>query len=203
MQGPKVMIRLLELIMNFFDSLMNAFRKVKKLSKRFGKKSSQILTLAIIHYDGRGLQSVLKEFSLEVNTADVLIARNITQSELKFLKKLLKKNVVFLDKNGALIFKHGNIANFVSNFDVQKLRTLEKHGTKVIVTVDKKVAWMISQMFPFYCVVPGEPFQETVITAPIPLTRNSDGFYFSKVAYRNQVTIIDLNTEILKDFKVH
>jgi hypothetical protein len=182
---------------------MNAFSKIKRFSRRFAKKSSQILTLAIIHYDGRGLQSVLKEFSLEVNTADVLIARNITQDELKLVKKLLKKSVVFFDKNGVLIFKHGNTANFVSNFDVQKLRALEKHGTKVIVTLDKKVAWMISQMFPFYCVVPGEPFQETVITSPIPLTRNSDGFYFSKIAYRNQVTIIDLNIEILKDFKVN
>jgi len=194
---------LLHLLTNFFDLVMNAFGKIKRFSRRFAKKSSQILTLAIIHYDGRGLQSVLKEFSLEVNTADVLIARNITQDELKLVKKLLKKSVVFFDKNGVLIFKHGNIANFVSNFDVQKLRTLEKHGTKVIVTLDKKVAWMISQMFPFYCVVPGEPFQETVITAPIPLTRNSDGFYFSKIAYRNQVTIIDLNIEILKDFKVN
>jgi len=203
MQGTKVMNRPWELITDFFDLLTSAFKKVKNLLKRFGKKSSQILTLAIIHYDGRGLQSVLKEFSLEVNTADVLIARNITQDELKLIKKLLKRNVVFLDKNGALTFKHGNFASFVSDFDVQKLRTLEKHGTKVIVTVDKKVAWMISQMFPFYCAVPGEPFQETVITAPIPLTRNSDGFYFSKVAYRNQVTIIDLNIEILKDFKVH
>ncbi|QAV33221.1 hypothetical protein SAMN04488510_13110 [Fervidobacterium changbaicum] len=188
-------------LISFFGLILNLFKKFFRFSRILGKQKSQTLTLAIIHYDGRDLQSVLKEFSLELNTADVIVARNFTQADLKTTKRLLKKDVVFLDKNGVLIFKHGNRANFISSFDVHKLRSFEKHGAKIVVSLDKKTAWMISQMFPFYCVVPGEPFQDTIITAPIPLTRSSDGFYFSKIAYRNQVTLIDLNVDILKDFK--
>jgi len=56
-------------------------------------------------------------------------------------------------------------------------------------------------MFPFYCILPGETFQETTITAPIPITKSSDGYYFSKTVYRNQVTLIDLNIDVLKDFR--
>ncbi|WP_448376190.1 hypothetical protein [Fervidobacterium sp.] len=179
----------------FFDNVL----KGKKISK---PKKPKTLTLAIIHYDGKNLEDVLKEFFLEITSANVIVGKNFSKEDVSGLKSVLKKDIVLLDNN-TLIYHHGKHAQFISSFDVHKLRAFEKQGVSFLVVPEKRTGWMISQMFSFYCIVPGEPFQETIITAPIPLTRNSDGYYFSKVTYRNQVTIIDLNVEILSDFKSH
>ncbi|MGC8956156.1 MAG: hypothetical protein ACP5JS_08765 [Fervidobacterium sp.] len=157
------------------------------------------ITLAFIHFDGNNLEQVLNEFNVELRSADVIVGKNVTAHELKkHGVKLSKKCFVLINKG---IESSGILAEFIGRFDVKRLRTYEKQGTQLIVTTDKQIAWMISQMFPFYCVVPSEPFQECLITAPIPLTRNSDGYYFSKTTFRNQVTLIDLNIGILSDFR--
>ncbi|MGQ9855996.1 MAG: hypothetical protein ACUVQF_04610 [Fervidobacterium sp.] len=186
-------------IRNFFVSLgKNLFLK---------KTSKKVITVAIIHYDGKDMEKVLSDFSVELKSSDVIIGKNFSKEELKLLtrfeRNLQRKHVLLIENDiNSVLYHHGHLVNCIGSFDIKKLRSFEKHGTAIIVVNDKKLGWMISQMFPFYCIIPGEPFQETLITAPIPLTRNSDGYYFSKISYRNQVAIIDLNIEILSDFKV-
>ncbi|HCI29594.1 MAG TPA: hypothetical protein PKI14_02835 [Fervidobacterium sp.] len=163
------------------------------------KGSKKVITVALIHSDGQNIEKLFSEFSLELRSADVVIARNMEKEDLKRYSKILKrKSFLFLGKER---MQHGNLVEFISNFDIGRLRSFEKRGVPIVVTNDKKTAWMISQMFPFYCILPGETFQETVITAPIPITRTSDGYYFLKTVYRNQVTLIDLNVDVLMDFR--
>ncbi|PHJ12308.1 hypothetical protein IM41_07895, partial [Fervidobacterium sp. SC_NGM5_G05] len=148
------------------------------------------------------LKRLINEFRAELKSADIIIGKNLKSAELKKNSIQLKgKNFIFLNKDSKEMEVSGQMVDFIDNFDVKKLRSFERRGVKVVTVNDKKTAWMISQMFAFYCVVPSEPFQECVITSPIPLTRNSDGYYFTKIAYRNQVTLVDLNIEILNDFR--
>lgn len=181
--------------MTLFDRFFRWFKKfwpAKPASKR-------AVTVAIIHYDGNNFKKLAVEFHLELKTSDIIIGKNIQEQDFWNTGINLKsKQFVFLNNR---IQHHGNLIEYISDFDVKKLKSFEKRGVKILVTNDKKTGWMISQMFPFYCIIPSEPFQESVITAPIPLTRNSDGYYFTKTSYRNQVTLIDLNIEILNDFR--
>lgn len=181
---------------------MNLFNRLFKWFKRFlpaKPASKRAVTVAIIHYDGNNFKKLAVEFHLELKTSDIIIGKNIQEQDFWNAGINLKsKQFVFLNNR---IQHHGNLVEYIEEFDVKKLRAFEKRGVKILVTNDKKTGWMISQMFPFYCIIPSEPFQECVITAPIPLTRNSDGYYFTKTSYRNQVTLIDLNIEILNDFR--
>lgn len=181
--------------MKSFETLIKWLKKISS-AKVISKKA---VIVSIIHYDGNNFKKLAIEFHLELKTSDIIIGKNIQEQDFWNTGISLKdKQFVFLSNR---IRHHGNLIDYISDFDVKKLRAFEKRGVKILVTNDKKTAWMISQMFPFYCIIPSEPFQECVITAPIPLTRNSDGYYFTKTTYRNQVTIIDLNIEILNDFK--
>jgi len=193
----------LNILSDYFKKFLRNLRKLA-FSRRVPRK---FLTVAIIHYDGKGLKDVIGNFSVELKSADVIVGKNFSKEDLKILRAFERsfqnKHILLteLDNSNSVLYHHGNYINHVNSFDIKKLRSFENHGTVIVVVNDKKLGWMISQMFPFYCIIPGEPFQETLITAPIPLTRNSDGYYFSKISYRNQVTIIDLNIEILSDFK--
>ena len=189
---------------NILSYLRNIFRFGKliriRAERTLNRQNVKTLTVAIIHYDGKNLEDILNEFSLELSSADVIVGKNLTKEDLPKLRRLLSKDVILLDNSNVLLYRHGKHIHFLNSFDVHKLRAFENQRTFFIVVLDKKIGWMISQMFPFYCIIPGEPFQDTLITAPIPLTRSSDGYYFSKITYRNQVTLIDLNVEILRDF---
>lgn len=163
------------------------------------KRDKKVLTVALIHSDGQDIEKLFNEFDLELRSADVVIAKNIEKDDIKKHSKILRhKSYMFLGKER---LQHGTLVEYIPNFDVTKLRAFEKRGVPIIIIGDKKTGWMISQMFPFYCILPGETFQETTITAPIPITKSSDGYYFSKTVYRNQVTLIDLNIDVLKDFR--
>jgi len=189
---------------NILSYLRNIFRFGKliriRAERTLNRQNVKTLTVAIIHYDGKNLEDILNEFSLELSSADVIVGKNLTKEDLPKLRRLLSKDVILLDNSNVLLYRHGKHIHFLNSFDVHKLRAFENQRTFFIVVLDKKIGWMISQMFPFYCIIPGEPFQDTLITAPIPLTRSSDGYYFSKITYRNQVTLVDLNVEILRDF---
>lgn len=189
---------------NILSYLRNIFRFGNliriRTERTLNRQNVKTLTVAIIHYDGKNLEDILNEFSLELSSADVIVGKNLTKEDLPKLRRLLSKDVILLDNSNVLLYRHGKHIHFLNSFDVHKLRAFENQRTFFIVVLDKKIGWMISQMFPFYCIIPGEPFQDTLITAPIPLTRSSDGYYFSKITYRNQVTLIDLNVEILRDF---
>ena len=189
---------------NILSYLRNIFRFGKliriRTERTLNRQNVKTLTVAIIHYDGKNLEDILNEFFLELSSADVIVGKNLTKEDLPKLRRLLSKDVILLDNSNVLLYRHGKHIHFLNSFDVHKLRAFENQRTFFIVVLDKKIGWMISQMFPFYCIIPGEPFQDTLITAPIPLTRSSDGYYFSKITYRNQVTLIDLNVEILRDF---
>lgn len=181
--------------MKLLDILSRWLRKISS-TKATTKRT---VTVAIIHYDGNNFKRLAIEFHLELKTSDVIIGKNLQEDDFLNTGISLKdKQFVFLSNR---IYHHGNLVDYINDFDAKRLRAFEKRGVKILVTNDKKTAWMISQMFPFYCIIPSEPFQESVITAPIPLTRNSDGYYFTKTSYRNQVTLIDLNIEILNDFR--
>ncbi|MFN3691331.1 MAG: hypothetical protein ACK4R7_00430 [Fervidobacterium sp.] len=188
--------KLINILISFF---LNLFKKRKIASQK------KFYTVAIVHFTNDGNNNIRKlfsEFNIELRTADIIVGYNICQQDfLKFSISLKHKEYLFIPENVERIEQSGHSIAYINHFDVKKLKHLVKKGVKIIVTSDKQTAWMISQMFPFYCIVPSLPFQETFITAPIPLTRNSDGYYFTKVAYRNQVTIIDLNVDILSDFK--
>lgn len=188
--------KLIDIIIFFFLKL---FKKRKISSQK------KVYTIAIVHFTNDGKNSIRKlfsEFNIELRTADIILGYNICQQDfLKFNVTLKHKEYLFIPESVERIEQSGHSIAYVNHFDVKKLKYLVKKGVKIIVTSDKQTAWMISQMFPFYCIVPSIPFQETFITAPIPLTRNSDGYYFTKITYRNQVTIIDLNVDILSDFK--
>lgn len=163
------------------------------------KRDKKVITVALIHSDGQDIERLFNEFDLELRSADVVVAKNIEKDDIKKYSKILRhKSYVFLGKER---LQHGTLVEYIPNFDVTRLRAFEKCGVPIIIIGDKKTAWMISQMFPFYCILPGETFQETTITAPIPITKSSDGYYFSKTVYRNQVTLIDLNIDVLKDFR--
>ncbi|MGB4751254.1 MAG: hypothetical protein WBH60_01305 [Fervidobacterium sp.] len=163
------------------------------------KRDKKVITVALIHSDGQDIEKLFNEFDLELRSADVVVAKNIEKDDIKKYSKILRhKSYVFLGKER---LQHGTLVEYIPNFDVTRLRAFEKRGVPIIIIGDKKTAWMISQMFPFYCILPGETFQETTITAPIPITKSSDGYYFSKTVYRNQVTLIDLNIDVLKDFR--
>lgn len=163
------------------------------------KRDKKVITVALIHSDGQDIERLFNEFDLELRSADVVVAKNIEKDDIKKYSKILRhKSYVFLGKER---LQHGTLVEYIPNFDVTRLRAFEKRGVPIIIIGDKKTAWMISQMFPFYCILPGETFQETTITAPIPITESSDGYYFSKTVYRNQVTLIDLNIDVLKDFR--
>ncbi|HOH52692.1 MAG TPA: hypothetical protein PLN23_00615 [Fervidobacterium sp.] len=163
------------------------------------KRDKKVITVALIHSDGQDIERLFNEFDLELRSADVVVAKNIEKDDIKKYSKILRhKSYVFLGKER---LQHGTLVEYIPNFDVTRLRAFEKRGVPIIIIGDKKTAWMISQMFPFYCILPGETFQETTITAPIPITKSSDGYYFSKTVYRNQVTLIDLNIDVLKDFR--
>ncbi|MFN4224549.1 MAG: hypothetical protein ACK4E1_07105 [Fervidobacterium nodosum] len=184
-------------VRRIFDKAINFLNLIIKK-----KNHRKVITLAIIHFDGMDLKRLINEFRAELKSADIIIGKNLKSAELKKNSIQLKgKNFIFLNKDSKEMEISGQMVDFIDNFDVKKLRSFERRGVKVVTVNDKKTAWMISQMFAFYCVVPSEPFQECVITSPIPLTRNSDGYYFTKIAYRNQVTLVDLNIEILNDFR--
>ncbi len=184
-------------VRHIFDKAINFLNLIGKK-----KNNRKVIILAIIHFDGMDLKKLINDFKNELKSADVIIGKNLKSTDLKKNNIQLKgKNFIFLNKDSKEIETSGQMVDFIDSFDVKKLRSFEKRGVKVVAVNDKKTAWMISQMFAFYCVVPSEPFQECVITSPIPLTRNSNGYYFSKLVYRNQVTLVDLNIEILNDFR--
>lgn len=179
---------------------LQRFSKYLRVDNATGqKRDKKVITVALIHSDGQDIEKLFNEFDLELRSADVVVAKNIEKDDIKEYSKILKhKSYIFLGKER---LQHGTLVEYIPNFDVTKLRAFEKRGVPIIISGDKKTAWMISQMFPFYCILPGETFQETTITAPIPITKSSDGYYFSKTVYRNQVTLIDLNIDVLKDFR--
>jgi len=179
---------------------LQRFSKYLRVDNATGqKRDKKVITVALIHSDGQDIEKLFNEFDLELRSADVVVAKNIEKDDIKEYSKILKhKSYIFLGKER---LQHGTLVEYIPNFDVTKLRAFEKRGVPIIIIGDKKTAWMISQMFPFYCILPGETFQETTITAPIPITKSSDGYYFSKTVYRNQVTLIDLNIDVLKDFR--
>ena len=179
---------------------LQRFSKYLRVDNATGqKRDKKVITVALIHSDGQDIEKLFNEFDLELRSADVVVAKNIEKDDIKEYSKILRhKSYIFLGKER---LQHGTLVEYIPNFDVTKLRAFEKRGVPIIIIGDKKTAWMISQMFPFYCILPGETFQETTITAPIPITKSSDGYYFSKTVYRNQVTLIDLNIDVLKDFR--
>ncbi|MCX7654795.1 MAG: hypothetical protein N2Z58_09005 [Fervidobacterium sp.] len=185
--------------MSKFSELINLF---KILIKKFALKNREykrVVTLAVVHFDGNDIKRLAVEFNLELKSADVIVGKNINERDLVNAGiNPRKKHILLINDK---IQRQGQLVDYIADFDLKRLRAFEKKGVKIIVTDDKKKAWMISQMFPFYCVIPAEPFQECAITAPIPITRNSDGYYFTKTSYRNQVTLIDLNIEIINDFR--
>uniref|UniRef100_A0A7C5RIM7 Uncharacterized protein n=1 Tax=Fervidobacterium thailandense TaxID=1008305 RepID=A0A7C5RIM7_9BACT len=195
------MINSMVKIFKICRELLNKVKRVfSELTKRTSKSkyAGKTITIAIIHFDGQKFDELVRMYKEELKAASIIVGKNIPQELIKEYKNLFRsKDMAFVGKE--VLIKGTNV-EYAKEFHVNKLRSFEKRKLHILVTEDKKIAWMISQMFPFYCVCPGEPFEETVITAPIPLTKNSDGYYFSKVPYRNQVTLIDLNIDIIRDF---
>lgn len=176
--------------------------ELSRFLKSFARKKrpeKSVITLSILHIEGGNYGPVLKSYRDELRNSDVIVGKNIPVEFLRENKFLLRaKDVLLITKDGPVV--QGTLVDFVQDFDVHKLRNLEKRRVPLVVTTSRKLAWMISQMFPFYCVCPGEPFEETVVTAPIPLTRNSDGYYFIKTPYKPSVTVVDLNIDIVEEF---
>lgn len=202
--NSKYLKKFIRLIWSF---IKNLFQNMNILSA--GKEKTinekKLYSVAIIHFTSENSSSFRKlvaEFNIELRSADIIVGKNISPEDFLGLGISLKnKNFLFTFGNDEQVAQQGHLVGYINDFDVKKLKQFEKRKTKILITNDKQTAWMISQMFPFYCIIPSPPFQETVITAPIPLTRNSDGYYFTKVSYRNQITVIDLDVDILNDFK--
>ncbi|ODN29917.1 hypothetical protein [Fervidobacterium thailandense] len=191
------MTNLLSNVRSFLRSIMKTLFEIIRTGRK-SNYTSKTVTLAIIHFDGQNFDELIRTYREELKAASIIVAKNVPPELVKAYKNVFhSKDIVLLGKE---IYVRGSNVDFAKEVQVNKLRSFEKRRLHVLVTDNKKTAWMISQMFPFYCVCPGEPFEETVITAPIPLTRNSDGYYFSKVPYRSQVTLIDLNIDIIREF---
>ncbi len=178
-----------------FSILVSVFAKFLRLFK----KKEEKLKIGFLYVKNPSIidTKLLKE--VLTSNVDILISSEINDRILSVLSKKIRHIAIPLKK-----FRSDSSLMYIDEFETQKIRNLTKRGMNIFLVNDKKLGWMISQMFPAYCISAQNLLEETVITAPIPLTPNSDGILFSLRPISDTFKLTELDIGIIRElYQVH
>ncbi len=176
--------------MKLFTILVSSFKKFFQLIK----KKEEKLKIGFLYI--RNTSNIDTKLLKEVlySGVDILISTEINDKILSVLSKKIKHIAIPSKK-----FKSDSHLIYIDEFETQKIRSLTRKNVNVFLVKDRKLGWMISQMFPAYCIFTQNILEEIVITAPIPLTPNSDGILSSIRPVSDTFRVLELDVGIIRE----